>query len=764
MYHRVKIKRLPEKALGGTKTGQQTSDGALSIQPTAMGGADIDQYIGEKSVSVKKTLEPTDRDKANVEVEKGEVVAGDLNGDGMIETYVAGGKRHFAGGTPLNLPDDTFIFSDTKSMKIKDKDILSKFGKSSGSYTPAQLAKQYDINKYRQILQDPNSDALDKKTAELMIRNYTMKLGGLALAQESKKAFPQGVPKISNPFLEANGISEEQIMPTYKPAYPKEKEGIEPQEEVSMDESMPTEMPSGDQIAMSPEMMQQGPMAAYGMQMGGFNSPFYMNGAETDISDNENTASEQFARGGLIKAQTGLAKAPYSEKEAYSPKGVVELNKYRKMYGLPQLKGRLTVEQIKAAAGELQAKIIETNPELVVDYMSQRSHKPNNELISKMSQKAKGYPVTTEGVKRALRDGKLSAEDVRGAYKDNLWWYRALETNTKELSPEEYEKKMKDPNAIKQGDILYFNEDPDNPQLYTQYVMKEGKKDGTIEAPEEDTEDVDTTTEEVDEYIAPPGVTQAQWMTPDVMNFLGTIRDKSAIRKRYPWAPPVDLEEYSPRYLDVTRPAAALAEQANIAQRNLSQFVGSPQAASARAMGIQGQLSKNVADLMSNYNNQNVNIYNQSAQANAGIRNQERMTNQGIAKQLYDQTNLMNQQYDNAQAAARQNIRNAFATGWKNASDLAMVNATSEQYDIDPVTGQVVFMGGKPGQPTRQNTLNDMLDYYENTRGYSPEEALKAAQLALKNPTGIDVDAIMQNAKNGGIYVMGDTIFPFMFY
>jgi hypothetical protein len=41
--YRVRIKKLPNKAMGGPKTGQQTSTGALSIQPTAMGGSDIDQ-------------------------------------------------------------------------------------------------------------------------------------------------------------------------------------------------------------------------------------------------------------------------------------------------------------------------------------------------------------------------------------------------------------------------------------------------------------------------------------------------------------------------------------------------------------------------------------------------------------------------------------------------------------------------------------------------------------------------------------------------
>ncbi len=142
MYYKVRIKKLPTAATGReTKTGQQ-KDGALTIQPTAMGGADIDQYIGKEPMRVKDTLEPVDREEANLEAERGETAYGDLNGDGFPEHYKIGGKRHVAGGTPLNLPDDTFIFSDTRSMKINDPNILSKFGKStakgkkSKGYTP----------------------------------------------------------------------------------------------------------------------------------------------------------------------------------------------------------------------------------------------------------------------------------------------------------------------------------------------------------------------------------------------------------------------------------------------------------------------------------------------------------------------------------------------------------------------------------------------------------------------------------------------------
>lgn len=218
MYYNVRIKKLPNKEKGGPKTGQQNTDGSLSIHPTPMGGADIDQYMGKPGTEVKKSLTSVPREEANLEAEGGETAYGDINGDGMLEHYNIEGPRHNAGGVPLNLPDDSFIFSDFNQMKIKDPDALEMFGKKklkgskSKGYTPAQLAKQYDINKYRKILQDPDSDALDRKTAEIMIKNYNMKLGALALAQESKKAFPQGIPKISEPYLEANGIAPEQIL------------------------------------------------------------------------------------------------------------------------------------------------------------------------------------------------------------------------------------------------------------------------------------------------------------------------------------------------------------------------------------------------------------------------------------------------------------------------------------------------------------------------------------------------------------------------
>ncbi len=161
--------------------------------------------MSQPDIKVNRTLKPVDREHSNMEIEKSEYVVTNTADTGLPETYIAGGKRHSEGGTPVNLPADSFIFSRDNKMKIRDEDILKMFGKTGNkAMTPADLAKQYDINKYRQILADSNSDKLQVETAELMIANYNEKLGKLALVQESLKGFPDSIPKIAMPYLEAS--------------------------------------------------------------------------------------------------------------------------------------------------------------------------------------------------------------------------------------------------------------------------------------------------------------------------------------------------------------------------------------------------------------------------------------------------------------------------------------------------------------------------------------------------------------------------------
>ena len=646
----------------------------------------------------------------------------------MIETYVAGGKRHSQGGTPLNLPDDTFIFSDTASMRIKDPAILAKFGKTSGSYTPADLAKQYDINKYRKILQDPNTDAIDRKTAELMIRNYSMKLGGLALAQEAKKGFPQGIPTIANPFLQANNIGEEQVLPKFQPAVAREGEETEPQEEVSYDENMPTQMPSGEPIAMSPEMMEQAPMSAYGMQMGGYSFPY----------------AQEYAHGGLHKADNGLIIKPYEKSGERTPTGKQNIfssvdepvDQYlTKWEGIIPGIEDMTEAQAQAAIYDWS---LENNPDAIKSMWKEfgitNEGKKYSDLVS----------LTKNGV---FADETLEDEDIlkelKRAYVDGKFGARKIQPTAPQEETTEEEKKFSGTQPKSQTLVTR----PGAPR--TQYRRP------------------DLTTFPFTQNQ--PKRTRATWMTPDVINLAGTLRDRASIKKYYPWAPPVDLEEPRATYLDPTRDLAANSEMVNIGLQNLAQFTG-PQLASSRASSLQGQGARQAADILSKYNNANVGIANQFESLIKNTRNQENMQNQAIAKNLYDQTTMTDQAYDNARRQANQMSRLAFQTGWKNASDLALVNALSDQYDIDPISGTVVFTGGKKPTPEISTKLSERASQLRS-QGWSENIAYKMAEkevLGKSSFPGVDYDAVLDNfqyTKDGGsIYVMGDTIFPFMFY
>lgn len=178
--------------------------------------------FSQPDVKVRHTLEEVDVEHANLEAEVGETAVTNLNGDGVPEHYKIGGKRHYAGGTPLNLPDNSYIFSRDNSMKIKDQDVLAQFGITKfprSGVTPADVAKKYDINKYKKILLDKDSDDMARSTAEMMISNYMQKLGKLALIQESMKGFPEGIPLIAMPYLESMGMDPEQILPSQEDTY-----------------------------------------------------------------------------------------------------------------------------------------------------------------------------------------------------------------------------------------------------------------------------------------------------------------------------------------------------------------------------------------------------------------------------------------------------------------------------------------------------------------------------------------------------------------
>ena len=823
---KVRIKRLPQ-----ARTGYQVRGGLVNDVPS-MGGADYNAYIGEPNMKVSKTLKAVPREEANLEAEGGETVIGNIDGSSMPSFYDIKGPRHTNGGVPLNLPDDSFIFSDTKSMIIKDPSILKMFNvKDKKSYTPAELSKKYDINKYRALLQDPNSDKIARKTAEMMIKNYTIKLGALALAQESKKGFPQGIPVIAKPYMEAMGIAEEDLIP-------KEEAPEQPQEQMSQgeeaegpSEEMPMNMPNGEPVAQpqemsqempeemmryggmrrlrraqegmqqdqsqelmqqvsqaleqgsdpqevtasllqnqippetimqifvqlgmpeeqvqevvsttmqqmqggqsqqqpiseeemmamqqqAPEEMQEAPMAMYGMQMGGYEMPFY-----NDPNEMEYGGMVRYDKGGgKDRAMTDaeLEARRQKAKEIKKIKGKKCPEGYRLVNGFCQ-KGNIT--EAEAAQSSLgKAKGTNTgvrNPEWEKTICAELSKGVSPEQLA-----GQGHGTAAGIRKRFASCIKKGEEVIKTGSED----YDVLQLEDEpEVTPE---KKCQCP----------------DPMDETQWV--------DVECPEDGSEPVCGEDMVVSDQVAgAPPRQDPKWWLQDTVNTMGAFGELMGVQKEMPWEARVDLEEPRPTFLDPTRELAAQSEQANIAAQAAGQFAG-PQAQGARLSAIQGQGAAQAANTLSNINNQNVNIANQFEGQQVGIRNQEQAMNQQMANRVYDKNTIANQQFQNAKTAGRANMRQAYNTGLTNRAKTDAMNQMYPNYQVDPSTGGMVNY--TPTDKTVTPGEDEMTpeEYAQSISGYEPKIQQKLLELKFGKLGG----AIFAN----GGFVYTDNIFPYL--
>jgi hypothetical protein len=256
---------------------------------------------------------------------------------------------------------------------------------------------------------------------------------------------------------------------------------------------------------------------------------------------------------------------------------------------------------------------------------------------------------------------------------------------------------------------------------------------------------------------------------------MGAFGDMMTNRKYMPWEARVDLEEPRPTFLDPTRELAANAEQANIQTQGMAQFAG-PQAMSARSSSIQGQASKNAADVLSRYNNANVNLGNQFEMQATNIRNQEQGMNQAATQRVYDQNTIANQQFDNAKLAMRNNLRNQYTSAITNRAKTDALNQLYPQYAVSPGNGG--FMGFTQGrQLTGESsgggkTYDEWFKYYKN-QNQNDADAASNAKNAYNSQGGggatDDKAAILkqQYGKQGGQmkkggFTYGDITYPFI--
>ena len=909
---KVRITKLPQ-----ARTGYQVQ-GSLANDVPAMGGADYNTYIGQPKLKSSKYMTAVPREDANLEAEGGETVYGDVNGDGMAEHKTIKGPRHSNGGVPLNLPDDTFIYSDFKGMSVKEPELLTMFGKNSKgkkSYTPAQLAKQYDIEKYRRILQDSNSDSIDKKTAELMIKNYQNKLGMLAIVQEGKKGFPQGIAKVSQPTVKENKYSEESFLDPSVAQFSKQIEGKLAEDETANSNTELQDEAQGMNQGQ-PVAMPQQPMAQYGMTMGGYAMPFAdsIPQAEYGMAMGANprnymgrNSSSMYARGGALNRYQTQGEVKEREKVDISGKTPAQIRRLRwdnkgkdvdymkdgkkQKYNAPKgdaFDGKDLTQLAKINRAQ-EAMLEETMKDPIVKkrlyeatmmQIKDKSSYSNGKIDPAMEKAIKNGTLTEDVVAKTILDQTKRANKIKetgvntamfdnsgsrlktvdeliksGVYTDakeaqaeidkyekqnwkNLGAIRKIagvpdpvkdsfdvklaqsvgrgyvqlnndfRSGKYDKTPDEafaLENMLGDPKDSTGGKFLYHTGDSDEKaggKLFAQTSPIDGVEGNTTasqsygiannqgeyvddEQPKTTTEDgtVIDQPEEKDETVVQPTEEDAPFWLQDKIKTAGAAMDLFSAKKYMPMgAARVDLQTPKPTFMDPTRELAANAEQANIQTAGMAQFAG-PQALSARSSSIQGQASKNAADVMAKYNNANVNIANQFESNIANINNQEASMNQANQAKLYDQNTIANQQFDNSKRALGNNLLNQTVSGITNAAKTQAMNTMYPQYKTDPRTGgRVTFDPTKAKQLKPETSGLDDEQIYKDCKkqgleGQALETCAQNKRKRMDSDGGnSDLDANAKAAilaqypatektptlKMGG-FMYSDITFPFIF-
>jgi hypothetical protein len=780
-----RLNKLPK-----ARTGYQVR-GSLANDVPAFGGADYNAYMGKASPQVRKTMGAVPREEANLEAEGGETLVGDIDGSTFPSFFSIKGPRHSAGGVPMNLPDDTFIFSDTASMKINDPKILKMFNKSpkKGGYTPAELSKGYDINKYRKILQDPESNKMEKKTAEMMIKNYVMKLGALAIAQESKKGFPQGIPVIAKPYMEANKITEADLMPEIAKQQQQEQQMMEQQQGAPQEqmEGAPEEMPSGEPVAqpsneeemqmppqMAPEDMQQAPMAMYGMSMGGYDMPFAAYGMAMGVNSNNYM--------GRTKNIPGSG--PFLNREMTAKEGLIVGG----MLGMPVIMsggGYIDEYQGGGTPRPSTTKKVSKEDYSKSDWVTKRDekgeykyNKRTGEIVGKAKVRTKEErgPITRGGPGYTKEDVCKWVQTKGGSY---YGWSGAdaLAGGLIDASNVSFidscSKKIE--GAADVEEAIYMEEAPvETPGCQCEDPNAPGyqpkDENGKCPCDKEKCMCVDPETgQEVEVALTNGecvceeegggggGGSQSweipmQWTPQDERNLATAMRTRTGIE--YPAAMTYQYPEVELAKQEWLSGNQAIQGQVAANLDVMRKTAGPSTSKQASAASLDSDATDAILKNISGVQAGNVGTENQERSMNYQGDVAEGLNRQGIMNALMNQFGAVRNNY-----RGELNAKDALTTQMINQGDTTganIYNLQTEQYGIDPRSGKEIFKTGKPLEPEQPG--QDMIAYAKELEAsHLPEDV---QELILKQQFGRYGGPVLQM---GGM-VYGDMVYPFYYY
>ena len=729
---------------------------------------------------VRYSLSSVPRDRANIEAEGGETVLTDLTNDGQFGLYNITGPRHSAGGVPMFLPEQSFIYSDTEKMKFT-KDELADFGiNTKKKMSPAKLSKKYQLNDYYAHLESPFADKIQAVTSELMLKKNMMNLSKVAFGQESKKKFEEGVPLAAHPYLVQQGIDPLEFTAKME-AITREEAQMrmiaslppEQQEQMMMLQQM---MAQVDQQEGAPqEQMPQQAMARYGAEM----LPQAQEGAfdifgkpENDIQGNSPIDFESLLNDITPKVLNRETQDALLQqlKSVYEYNGQDGLDKL-----LASIKGKLVPTDIGEEV--VTEEVVEEQVIAKKDPPTKKKKNSKNVAYDQSLQdrytKDWGITFPVDGVGSSTYSDIQGYQDngLYGGASENLEGWKEANANYPGMdaliaSLPEYGKK-KNPEVEKYQ--KWFNEvsipeqvaamraervrvgkeftDEDEAKAIESLIKDYGFKKGTgtgydgkmgtwtssrrpftfaDEKIPEKTEDTprDDLTQVIPEEYTPP---KAEWWKQDQNNLtaLGLLDDNLYL----PFQPDVQRTTLSPTFDDWRGAVNANNASAGTIANALG-AVGGPQAVANS--NIQGQNLAANAAAIGKTNSANVGIANQFASMQGQMDAQFNQLDANRNVKQYDDTQKVLQASDNFKnwrTGENAKLQNAALTNRANTFNL---NTTYDNYAVDPRTGGMIGFTN-PNALKKVGDKGDALGaYYDKVLDYEKQTGQKMPDALVK--------------------------------
>ena len=690
--------------------------------------------------NIKHTMSSVPRNQANVEVEGGETVVGDVNNDGYLEHFTFVGNKHSQGGIPVFLPD-AFIFSDTDKLRITDPDILKYFGMSvtKKGHTPASISKKYKINEYMDVLKDEDADDLAKQTASEMVKNNVNKLSQLAYIQEAMKGYPDGEPNFTSsnalPIMGGGGPTGERIREgkvTYK-KYVAEKHPAFNRESYKKENTLK----SKDGRLFYTYKDDRGYLHLWDSEKDKYAGYF----------PDENNKKNINIWNPVIEYYEVLE----DDKPVDFQRPLLTKEQHKKIEESDEYKARVVnFEKAILENKELQDDIYTKYKELYKDGKYSNPEMSKEEVIKHLLEQQRigvlndiyerdAYPkshqddvyVNSETKKRGIKDaavipdgGKTNIEHAKRRFIDqalDLYGFGygvensdylvrnlqlAFNAYAEVIHNDGKEGKGKYTNFDNNTGFFITSDGVDNEghpiprltpvddfsgntqdKLNALYVPAEPESELEKEEEESESEKEDEESESEKDIVKSGPRYFDTWFLPDINNYVGAMTD--IINRYEPAQGKVDL--VTPGYVlaDPTRQLAANQEQM-AAYRDMLENSVNPQIALSATLGASGQGFQNAANVLANVENANVDITNRAMNQVAGIENQEIMLNEQMRQKYIEDMARLNQNYDEAKNLKKWRIIGKYNRGWHNfMKDQMMQNVLNPQVFTNNLTGEV---------------------------------------------------------------------------